>query len=229
MVERMLRQVVDGQCRLFGVGRRKNVFVFVIDRAVLCEKFRRAVARVVRVREAEVDQEWFLVFAGLAIVQVVHHLIAVPDASRFISAAAFCCVMTDRELLVGTLVAVASLTGSHRAEARLIEDSSHRALLKIRWAQASADRSPPVRKVPHRAATHDHVTGRRADGSAERTHVISPVQYHAFSRQPVDIRRIQPRVWIVNLQIKRRLIVDDDEQDVRPFVSGGHRSNKLAR
>ena len=69
--------------------------------------------------------------------------------------------------------------------------------------------------MPDRAPAHDHVPRRRADRADEGAHVIRAVEDHALRRQPVDVRRLQRRLRIVELEIERRLVVHEDEEDVR--------------
>ena len=102
--------------------------------SVLCEQFRSAVTRIVRVRETEVDQKWFLILRCLAIDQVIHHLIAVPDAAGFVRAASLRGIMTNSKLLIGTFVAVASLARPHRAVASLVKGRQPSC-----WIQDSVD------------------------------------------------------------------------------------------
>ena len=44
---------------------------------------------------------------------------------------------------------------------------------------------------------------------------MRPVEDHTLRREPADVRRLQYRLGVVNLQVKRRLVIDNDEQDVR--------------
>ncbi len=71
--------------------------------------------------------------------------------------------------------------------------------------------------MPHGATTHDHVPRRSADCTAERSHVISAVEYHPFPSEPVDVWSLKWGVGVVALQIEGRLVIDKDEQDVRPL------------
>lgn len=61
----------------------------MIDRTVVGKQLGLAIARMVRMRETEVDEERLRVLGGLAVVQVVQDLLGVPRAARFICVAAF--------------------------------------------------------------------------------------------------------------------------------------------
>jgi hypothetical protein len=70
--------------------------------------------------------------------------------------------------------------------------------------------------MPNRAAAHDHVPRRRANRTHERSHVIRPVDHHPLRGETIQGRGLQRGFWIVGFEVKRRLIVDKDEEDVRP-------------
>jgi hypothetical protein len=71
--------------------------------------------------------------------------------------------------------------------------------------------------MPKGAPTLDHVPRRSADGAHERTHVIRLIKDRSLASEVVDVRRLKLRVGVVNLEIQRRLVVDDDEENVRPL------------
>ena len=215
--KRLFRQVVGRQRRLLGVGGRQGVTVRVVHRAVVREQFRLAVARVVRMREAEVDVEGTRVLLRLALGEVGQHLLGVPRAAGLVGPAAFGGVVTNCEPLVRRLVAVALLTGPHRRVAGAVEHGGNRLIGQVRRTQAFLHRLRRDGQVPHRAAAHDHMTRRRADGAGEGAHVVRAIQRHALRRETVKIRRLQRRGRVVHLEVERRLVVDEDEQDVRPL------------
>ena len=111
--ERVRGQVVGGELRGPGIRRRRTVPVGVVDRAVLGQQLGGAVARVVGVREPEIDQERVGVLRRLPLPEVFHHPVAMPGAAGLGRAATLGGVMPDLEELVGGLVAVADLAGAH--------------------------------------------------------------------------------------------------------------------
>jgi hypothetical protein len=163
--------------------------------------------------ETEVNEERRGFLRGLAGAEVFQHLIGVPGAAGLVGAAAFGGVADDAELLVGGRIAVALLAGTHGLVTGAVEDGSQCIPLQVR--RAVVLRARPDRQVPHRAAAHDHVARRRADRAAERSHVIGAVQDHALGREAVDVRAGQRRLRVVEFEIERRLVVGEDEQDVR--------------
>ena len=104
----------------------------MIDRAVPGQQLGRAVARVVRVREPEIDQERVGVLRRLPLLEVVHDAVAVPGAAGLGRAATPGGVLPDPEELVRGLVAVAHLAGAHRVVTGAIEDGRDRILLEAR-------------------------------------------------------------------------------------------------
>lgn len=85
---------------------------------------------------------------------------------------------------------------------------------------AAAD-ATAIGDVPDGAAAHHHVAGGGADGTGPGSHLVGAVEDHAFRSEPVDVGRLEDGVGPVDLQVERRLVVDDDEQDVGAFVGGG--------
>ena len=50
---------------------------------------------------------------------------------------------------------------------------------------------------------------------------MSAIQHYPLSGQPGNHRCLQRRLCVVNLQIERRLVVDDDQQDIRSSLFAG--------
>ena len=173
--------------------------------------------------EAVVDQEGLGVLGRLAFCEVVHHAVAVPRAAGFGGAAALGGVVADGEELVGGVVAVAHLAGAHGGVAGAVEDGGERLLLEVRRAEAPLLRLRADGQMPDGAPAHDHVARWRADRAGERPHVIGAVEDHALAGEAVDVRRLQFRVGIVDLQIEGRLVVHEDEEEVRALRLGGER------
>ena len=72
------------------------------------------------------------------------------------------------------------------------------------------------RQVPERPPALDHVPRGRADGTDERPHVIRLVEHHSFASEAVDVRRLELRRGVINLEVQRRLVVYDDKENVGP-------------
>ena len=128
IVEGVHRQVILGKLGLLRIGRRKLLLVCVINGPVLGKQFGLAVANIVGVRKAKIDQERIAVFGGFAFGQVFQHPFGVPSASGFVRASPLRGVVANGEQFVGRLVAIAPFAGSHRVVACPIEDCGHREL-----------------------------------------------------------------------------------------------------
>ena len=100
-------QIVFGKGGLLGMRGRERRRVGVVGRAIFREESGLAVARVVRVREAKIDEKRITVLRGLAILEISEHLFAVPRATGFVSPAAFGGILAHGEKLVSRLVTVA--------------------------------------------------------------------------------------------------------------------------
>ena len=85
----MLFEVVDREGGLLRVKGGEGSFVAMVLGSVFREELGLAVSLVMRVGEAEVDEEGLLGFLGLAAIEVVENLLAVPVGAGFIGAAAF--------------------------------------------------------------------------------------------------------------------------------------------
>ena len=48
---------------------------------------------------------------------------------------------------------------------------------------------------------------------------MSPIDDHAVSGKLIDDRAVQRRLWIVDLQVERRLVIDHDEENIRPVCA----------
>ena len=73
--------------------------------------------------------------------------------------------------------------------------------------------------MPESATAHDHVARGRAHAPNPRAHVVRSVDHHALGRKTVDVRRLERRPWVVNLQVKRRLVIGNDKQNIRSIPS----------
>ena len=224
VVKRMPGQVVGRKGRLLRIRRRQGVLVGVIDRPVLVQKAGLAVAHVVRMGEPEVDQEGIRVLPRLPPGQEVQDLPGMPGTSALVGASPLGGIMPHGEEGVGLFIAVAPLAGPHGVVARPVEDSRHRVHGQVRRNQPGIGdvrvHGPArlVRDVPDRAARHDHVPRRRADSADPGSHVMGSVKHHAGGRQRIEIRGLEGGIRIVDLQVKGRLVVGDDEQDVGALV-----------
>src|SRR5262245_40142955 len=70
--------------------------------------------------------------------------------------------------------------------------------------------------MPKRAAALDHVPRRQANATHESAHVIRVIEHHALASETVDIRRLELRPIVVDPEIQWRLIIRNDEQNIRP-------------
>jgi len=194
----------------------------MVDRAILVQQFRLPIAGIMRVGKAEVDQKRVGCPAGLTFVEIRQHLLRVPGAARFVRATAFAGVVADGEQLVGGFVTVAHFAGAHGGVSRAVEHGGDRILLEFGWTQPCFHCTRSIGQMPDGASAHDHVPRRRADGAAEGTHVIRTVEGHPLGRQAIEHRRLQRRFRVVDFQVERRLVVDQDEQDIGTARLGGH-------
>ena len=205
---------------MFGVGGRRHGFVRVVGGSIFCEQLRCAIADIVGMGKAEVDEERSCVIFFFPFAEVIEHAISMPGGAGFVSAAAFRCIVDDAELFVRGGVAVALFAGAHGGVSGAVEDGTNGVCLKIRRAilRSLADRQPP-----DRATTHDHVPRGRADRACEGTHVMGGIEDHATGGDAVDIRRLKGGLRVVELEVEGRLVVDKDEEDVRPALLSGLR------
>ena len=240
MVEGMPRQPVGRQWRLSRIRRWKRGLVGMIRRTVRRQQLGRAIPRVVRMGEPEVDEEGIRVAHALPLLEVRHHLVAVPGTAAFRSALALRRVATDAKQRISRLVGVALLAGPHRVVAGALEHRRHREPLEAGWAVAGSTPSRslrplrparPDRQVPHRAAAHHHVPARRADRARKRAHVVGGIEYHPLGGESLDHRSPERRGGVIQPEVKRRLVVDDDVEDVGPAGRRvrGRRGNRHAR
>ena len=135
-----------------------------------------------------------------------------PWAAGLRCTASFSRIMTHGEKFVGCFVTVSCFASAHRGVSVAVEYGWDGLLFEIRRASFGAPRRRW--EVPNRATTHDHMPGRHAHGSGERTHVIGTIENHTASRELVDIGSVQCGTGVVDLQIKRRLVVDKDKDEV---------------
>jgi len=135
-----------------------------------------------------------------------------PCAPGLIGITTLGCILPHRKELVGCLIAVTLFAGTHRGITCAIEYSRDRLLF-----QAWRTLRRPLRRwreVPYRTTTHNHVPRRHANRSAKRAHVIGSVKHHPTIRELVDVRRVQLRFWIVDLEVERRLVINQDEKEI---------------
>ena len=170
----------------------------MVHSTVFFQKLRRAIADIVRVRKAEVDQKRIGVLNQFAFVQVIKHALGVPGASGLGSAAAFGGIMYHRKLFVGIVVTVAAFAGAHGFVAGPVEHRCQRVLDQIGRHQFRVQRIRigrwlaefPIGNVPDCAPTHDHVPGGGTHAAHPRPHMIRAVDHHPFSRQFFNHRRV---------------------------------------
>jgi hypothetical protein len=207
-------RIVAGSRRRLRVRRLRHLLV---AGAVLGREVGRPVARIVRVREAEVDQERIAVVRRLTHSEVVEDLIGVPGGAVLDRALAARLLGADGEAGVRGLVAVALLAGPHRVVTGALEHRRHGVVGQVRGTVRVLLLAPDTapRQVPDRAARHDHVPGRRADRAGPGPHVVGAVEDDALLGDPVEDRGLEARRRVVDAQVERRLVVGEDEQDVR--------------
>ena len=147
-----------------------------------------------------------------------------PGASALIRASPLGRIVTDLEQRVSLVLAVPSFAGPHGVITCPVEDRRDRLHGKVRGNHCRVggvgvhDAVQSVRDVPDRATRHHHVPGGRADPTDPGSHVVGSVKDHAPGRQGIEIRSLQRRLRIIDLQVKWRLVVGDDEQDVGPLL-----------
>lgn len=214
VVERVGGKPVGRQRRLLGVGGRRGGSVGVVSGAVFGEKCRRAVALVMGMGEAEVDEKWAFVLFCLPLAEVFEHALGVPCAARCRCATAFSGVVNDVVEFVCGGVTVALFARPHGGESGAIEDGAERVFLKI---QRTFLRTGADGKMPNRPSTGDHVPRGRANRASEGSHVMGGIQDHAAGCKALDVRGIKRGLRIVEFEIVGRLIVHEDEEDVRPL------------
>ncbi len=212
-------EVVGGELWLFGVQGGEGVGVAVIFCAIFGEELGLAVALVVRVGEAEVDEEGFFGFLGLAVTEVVHDLLAVPVGAGFIGFAALGGVFDDLEFAVGDAVAVSLFAGAHGLVASVVKEFWKCAWRWWGWfycffAAFFRLLSDVLGDAPDALTGHDHGAGTGADRTAPGTHVVGAIEDEAFFCEAVDVWGIEGGLGVVNLEIKGRLIIDDDEEKI---------------
>ena len=207
MVEGVFGQPVDRQGRLLGIGWGQIHRVEVVDRPVLLKQTRFAVAHVMRMRKAVINEEGVLVLGRLALFQVIHDLFPVPMAALFVGATAASTVVTHSEELVGGLVAVAVLAGAHGVVAGTIEDRRQSVLGQVGRHHLGVghvrvhDAARLIRNMPDRTPRHHHVARWRAYSAYPGSHVVSPIQHHALLGQPIDVGRVENGTWVVDLKV----------------------------
>ncbi len=150
-----------------------------------------------------------------------------PGASTLISTSPLRRIVTDLKKGVGLVIAVAPLAGPHSVIPSPVKDRrdrlhgeigrNHRRIGGMRVH----DPVQSVRYMPDRATRHHHMPRGRADPPDPRSHVVSSIKDHALGCQGIEVWSLQNRIRIVYLQVKRRLIISNDEQDVGPLCRYG--------
>ena len=181
---------------MFGIKSGEGFFIAVIFGAIFVEEFGLSVALVVRVGEAEVDEEGVFIFGGFAAVEVVEDLLAVPMRAGFIGVAAFGGVLDDLELVIRAGERVAALASAHGVVSRAIEDGSERVFFKIGRDECGVVSVGSRfllgvirREVPDAAPGHNHVTGAGADRAHPGAHVVGAIEDESRARESVDVGR----------------------------------------
>jgi hypothetical protein len=203
---------IKGTRGLFRVRGWQRISVGMIDGTVLGEQLWLAITGVMRVGKSEIDQKRAGVARKLALVEVVENLLGMPCTSVGVVTTTFVGVFSDSELLVGAFIAVPDFAGAHRRITGTIEDGGHGVLLEIGRTVTFCAR--PDRQVPQTSPAHNHVSRRRADCANERPHVMRAIENHPLGGEPIKRRGVQGRRRLVDPEIKRRLIVDNDEENI---------------
>ena len=127
----------------------------MVGGAVFCEQLRLAIAGVMGMRQAEVDEKRALVLFLFPFAELIEHAVGVPSTAGFVGAAALGGVVDDAELLVRCGIAVALFAGAHGGVSGAVEDGADGVFLKVGRAflRTGADR-----QVLEGATAHDHVS-----------------------------------------------------------------------
>src|SRR5687768_2147159 len=96
------------------MGRRRMTFIDVVHGTIFCEQFGRAISHIMRMRKAEIDQEWLGVLSLLSLPQVFHHTIAMPAAASFMGATPLGRIMADGEEPISSFITISLFARAHR-------------------------------------------------------------------------------------------------------------------
>jgi hypothetical protein len=180
--------------------------------ASIAERFGSAVADIVRMREAEVDEKRPRVVFAFARAEVIEHAFGMPSATSFRRAAAFGGIMNDIKQIVRRWVAVSLFASAHGGVSSTTEDRTDAVFFQF---GRTCFRSGADGEVPDRATTQDHVSRGRADRPGESPHVMGGIDDHALRRECSEMRGLQSGLTIIKAKIKRRLVIGEDEENVR--------------
>jgi len=90
--------------------------------AIFLQEFWPAVACVMWMRKAKVNEEWIIVIAHLSLLKVFQNLFGVPRAAFFITCSSSGAIMAYCKKLVCRFVTVAIFACPHGVVPRVIED-----------------------------------------------------------------------------------------------------------
>ena len=167
----MRRQVINRKRRLLGIGRRNGLFVGMINRTVFGQQFRLTITRVVWMGKPEIDQERIRVLCGLALIEIIQHLLRMPGTPPLIGVPTTGAVMAYLKKIIGARIAIAILAGTHGVVAGLVEDCGQSVLNQIGWNHLWIvhvrihDPAGLVRNMPNCAPAHNHVPRSRANAA----------------------------------------------------------------
>ena len=179
-----------------GFKSGEGFFIAVVFGAIFVEEFGLSVALVVRVGEAEVDEEGVFIFGGFAAVEVVEDLLAVPMGAGFIGVAAFGGVLDDLELVIRAGERVPRLQVRMVSYPARLKTAASECFFKIGRDECGVvsvgSRFLPGvirREVPDAAPGHNHVTGAGADRAHPGAHVVGAIEDESRARESVDVGR----------------------------------------
>ena len=197
----------------------------MVDRTIFSEEFGLTVACVMGMGKSEVDQERILILARFALGQVVEDLRCVPATAFLVACASFDSIPDNGEFFIRCGVAVSPLACAHGVVASSIENSTHGVVAQVFrnelliFLVRITTVLRLVRNMPEGPAGHDHVAGRGADPAAPSTHLIGSIHNKSSGSQGIDRWGRKRRLWIVDLQVERGLVICENEEDVRAFSS----------
>ena len=167
-------------------------------------------------RETEIDQERVFVGRRLALLQILKHLVAVPAAAIFRGSLSFGRGPAHRKKLIRFIKAVAVLARAKRVVSRPVEYRRQTLLGRLfpKTGRALDPWALGPGNVPHRAAGHDHGSGRRAHRPAPSPHVMGILKHHPFPSQAIEVGSLALGRTIATERL-RRLIIGQDEQKIR--------------
>ncbi len=163
-------------------------------------------------REAEVDEKRPRIVFVFARAEVIEHALGVPSATGFRRAAAFGGIMDDIKQLVRRWVAVSLFASAHGGVSSTTEDGTDAIFFQFGRACFGSGADG---KMPDRAAAQDHVSRGRADRPGESPHVMGGIDDHSVRGECSEIRCLQSGLTMIKGKIKGRLVIGEDEENVR--------------